>query len=177
MPAPQERTMIIIHKNGCKLQAGREPGKVGRGHTYQETFFQGKREGVRRYFESLKEQGFILALSGGRVAGFTSFREKHRPLLTRTWSGNLQHIRILESLGFKLLKTIKNHRGKGIDTLYFGRVPFSPPGLPLWPRLSSPGYLSQPLPPLQEPSSLPGLFPCHPLLWLLRGPSSFRGVR
>ena len=43
-----------------------------------------------------------------------------KSILTRTWTGNNSHIRILESLGFKEIKRIKDHRGKGIDTIYLG---------------------------------------------------------
>ena len=38
---------------------------------------------------------------------------------TRTWSTNFAHLRILEQFGFRLIKTLKDHRGKGIDTVYF----------------------------------------------------------
>jgi len=43
---------------------------------------------------------------------------------TRTWSGreaNTAHINLLESLNFKAVKTIENHRGPGIHTVYFAR--------------------------------------------------------
>lgn len=38
---------------------------------------------------------------------------------TRTWSLNKYHLIALEKLGFKVHRVIKDHRGKGIDTLYF----------------------------------------------------------
>ena len=38
---------------------------------------------------------------------------------TRTWSTNFAHIKILSKLGFEVLKTIKDDRGEGIDTVYF----------------------------------------------------------
>ncbi|WP_457601573.1 GNAT family N-acetyltransferase [Hydrogenivirga sp.] len=44
---------------------------------------------------------------------------RERKVLVRTWSGNFAHERLLKNLGFDLYKEIKNHRGKGIDTLYF----------------------------------------------------------
>lgn len=40
-------------------------------------------------------------------------------LSTRTWSTNFGHIKILEDVGFKEVKRLKDHRGEGIDTIYF----------------------------------------------------------
>ena len=40
-------------------------------------------------------------------------------LLTRTWSTNEIHIKLLKNLGFKLIKTVENQRGKGVDTVYY----------------------------------------------------------
>ena len=42
-----------------------------------------------------------------------------RAVLTRTWSTNNAHIRILDRFGFKTLCTLENDRGAGIDTVYF----------------------------------------------------------
>ena len=42
-----------------------------------------------------------------------------RSIFTRTWSTNFAHLKILEKFDFKLIKTIKNDRGNGIDTVYF----------------------------------------------------------
>ena len=42
-----------------------------------------------------------------------------RSIFTRTWSTNGAHLRILEKFDFKLIKTIPNDRGVGIDTVYF----------------------------------------------------------
>lgn len=42
-----------------------------------------------------------------------------RNIFTRTWSTNLSHLKILDNFGFTLIKTIKNDRGNGIDTVYF----------------------------------------------------------
>lgn len=39
---------------------------------------------------------------------------------TRTWSTNERHLRLLNELGFELLKRIENDRGNGIDTVYYG---------------------------------------------------------
>lgn len=40
-------------------------------------------------------------------------------ILTRTWSTNIAHIKILEQYGFTTHKVLIDHRGKGIDTVYF----------------------------------------------------------
>ena len=42
-------------------------------------------------------------------------------ITTRTWSLNKSHLHILEEMGFELLVTIKNDRGRGIDTVYYTR--------------------------------------------------------
>lgn len=39
-------------------------------------------------------------------------------VLLRTWSTNTAHLPLLHSLGFKLLLTVPNDRGLGVDTLY-----------------------------------------------------------
>lgn len=41
------------------------------------------------------------------------------PLATRTWNSNSAHLHILEKLGFELAATLKDDRGKGIDTVYY----------------------------------------------------------
>lgn len=47
---------------------------------------------------------------------------KGRNIVTRTWSTNTGHIRLLRELNFSLLETIANDRGNGIDTVYYGRM-------------------------------------------------------
>lgn len=42
-------------------------------------------------------------------------------VFTRTWSTNIAHIKILGKFGFKEIDRIKNHRGAGIDTVYFSK--------------------------------------------------------
>jgi ribosomal protein S18 acetylase RimI-like enzyme len=42
-------------------------------------------------------------------------------VVLRTWSTNVGHIGLLSSLGFKVMLTIPDDRGRGIHTLYFGR--------------------------------------------------------
>ena len=44
-----------------------------------------------------------------------------RGIYTRTWSTNTAHLRILDKLGFRLLCRLENHRGPGLDTVYYGR--------------------------------------------------------
>ncbi len=39
---------------------------------------------------------------------------------TRTWSQNTYHLLGLERQGFEAVKSLKDHRGPGIDTIYFG---------------------------------------------------------
>ena len=41
------------------------------------------------------------------------------PVFTRTWSTNGAHIRILDYFAFQRLAVLKDHRGAGIDTVYF----------------------------------------------------------
>ena len=43
-------------------------------------------------------------------------------IFTRTWSTNVAHIKILQKFGFDCIKTIKNDRGDGIDTVYFKKA-------------------------------------------------------
>ncbi len=51
------------------------------------------------------------------------FNEKfaNSHLFTRTWSTNLAHISILKKYGFDEIHRIKDDRGEGIDTVYFGK--------------------------------------------------------
>lgn len=41
------------------------------------------------------------------------------PIIVRTWSTNYKNRSILSNLGYGCIKTIKDDRGVGIDTLYF----------------------------------------------------------
>ena len=43
--------------------------------------------------------------------------------ITRTWSQNEKHLRLLNGLGFELVKTIPHHRGPGVHTLYYACNP------------------------------------------------------
>ena len=50
----------------------------------------------------------------------TLFRErKGKTYVTRTWSGNVAHLHLLENIGFQLTWKIENDRGPGIDTVYY----------------------------------------------------------
>ncbi|MBR2634968.1 MAG: GNAT family N-acetyltransferase [Clostridia bacterium] len=45
------------------------------------------------------------------------------PIYTRTWDGNIGHLKVLDRLGFSLLALLENDRGPGIHTVYYGRAP------------------------------------------------------
>lgn len=49
-------------------------------------------------------------------------RFQDRNIITRTWSTNVSHIGLLEKLGFQMIECIRNDRGPGIDTVYYGRI-------------------------------------------------------
>ena len=40
-------------------------------------------------------------------------------ICTRTWHTNFAHLRVLEKLGFSQIARLKDHRGPGMDTVYF----------------------------------------------------------
>ena len=42
-------------------------------------------------------------------------------VFTRTWSTNFAHIKILQGFDFETVTVLKDHRGEGIDTVYFKR--------------------------------------------------------
>ena len=44
-----------------------------------------------------------------------------RNIYTRTWHTNIPHLKVLEKLGFSLLVRLPNHRGPGMDTVYYCR--------------------------------------------------------
>jgi ribosomal protein S18 acetylase RimI-like enzyme len=41
-------------------------------------------------------------------------------VLLRTWSTNTHHLKLLDTLGFKLLLTVPDDRDPGVDTVYLG---------------------------------------------------------
>ncbi len=62
----------------------------------------------------------------GRGQGLTQkmydilFKEyENTNIFTRTWSTNGAHIKILSKFGFETIHVLKDHRGQGIDTVYF----------------------------------------------------------
>jgi ribosomal protein S18 acetylase RimI-like enzyme len=46
-------------------------------------------------------------------------RKGYKSVTIRTWSTNKLALNLYRKVGFKKIKTIKNDRGKGIDTIYF----------------------------------------------------------
>ena len=44
-----------------------------------------------------------------------------RPVCTRTWTTNVSHLHVLNKLGFSQIACLKDHRGPGLDTVYFWR--------------------------------------------------------
>lgn len=54
-----------------------------------------------------------------KLYGYLFDAYKPAPVFTRTWSTNAVHIRILDYFGFEQLKVLPDHRGPGIDTIYF----------------------------------------------------------
>ena len=38
---------------------------------------------------------------------------------TRTWHTNISHLKVLDRLGFSLLIRLPDHRGPGMDTVYY----------------------------------------------------------
>lgn len=46
-------------------------------------------------------------------------RLRKQPLMTRTWSTNDSHIRVLNKIRMREVKRIENGRGPGIDTVYY----------------------------------------------------------
>ena len=62
--------------------------------------------------EDYREQGVANAL-------YSMFEELATlPIIVRTWSTNYKHLSVLNSLGYDCIKTIKDDRGVGIDTIY-----------------------------------------------------------
>lgn len=60
----------------------------------------------------------------GLMSGFYEemiARFPDRSVCTRTWSTNSSHLHVLQKLGFSELARLKDHRGEGLDTVYFCR--------------------------------------------------------
>ena len=43
-------------------------------------------------------------------------------ITTRTWSSNYSHINLIKVRDYNLIITLKDHRGEGIDTVYFRKT-------------------------------------------------------
>ena len=97
---------------------------------------EGKPVGFVSYIENKTDDGFplpnlyistLVLQPETRGMGITKklyhhlFNELYpdRHIYTRTWSTNMAHIKILQGFGFEELKRIPNHRGQGIDTVYY----------------------------------------------------------
>lgn len=61
-------------------------------------------------------RGVTTALYGQLFARYSDVN-----IFTRTWSANAAHIKVLGKYGFTRIKTLKDHRGPGMDTVYFKR--------------------------------------------------------
>ncbi|GGG25406.1 GNAT family N-acetyltransferase [Paenibacillus abyssi] len=46
-------------------------------------------------------------------------KQENQPIMTRTWSTNDSHIRVLNKIGMQEIKRIKNGRGPELDTVYY----------------------------------------------------------
>ncbi len=46
-------------------------------------------------------------------------KQQDEPIMTRTWSTNESHIRILNRIGMREIKRIVDGRGAGLDTVYY----------------------------------------------------------
>ena len=42
-------------------------------------------------------------------------------IYTRTWHTNVPHLKVLDRLGFSLLVRLPDHRGPGLDTVYYSK--------------------------------------------------------
>ena len=102
--------------------------------------------GVKSYFDEVIKQHLMVVTENEKLLGFVSFKEnftndkisenelpdiyistlivlfdeyKDVNIFTRTWSLNTAHIKILKEFGFETFSVLENHRGEGIDTVYF----------------------------------------------------------
>ncbi|MBQ6542065.1 MAG: GNAT family N-acetyltransferase [Lachnospiraceae bacterium] len=48
-----------------------------------------------------------------------------KTIVLRTWSTNRGHLALLEQLGFRSYKVLKDDRGEGVDTIYFRHDPLT----------------------------------------------------
>ena len=68
--------------------------------------------------EKARNRGITTQLYGHLLSGQ---HHTDKFICTRTWSGNKEHLSLLNKLGFDLMRTIPNDRGDGIDTVYYRR--------------------------------------------------------
>lgn len=50
-------------------------------------------------------------------------RNPNRSLCTRTWHTNYAHLKVLQKFGFSEIARLPDHRGPGLDTVYYLRKP------------------------------------------------------
>lgn len=121
---------ILEYFEGMKQQrimVATEEGKLLAFVSFREDYTNdeiGERELPNIYLSTL------IVRPEGRGRGLTQkmygilFKEyEHMNIFTRTWSTNAAHIRILSKFEFETLHILKDHRGVGIDTIYFVKRP------------------------------------------------------
>ncbi len=60
--------------------------------------------------------------TGVAKALYRELLKTEKEVYVRTWNTNTEHIQLLQSLGFEEVERIKDHRGKGIDSVYLRKV-------------------------------------------------------
>jgi hypothetical protein len=73
-----------------------------------------------KYFETVADCGY--ARGKGLMKGFYQVMIDLFPncsIYTRTWHTNISHLKVLDKLGFSLLIRLPDHRGPGMDTVYY----------------------------------------------------------
>lgn len=61
-------------------------------------------------------QGLMKAFYEKMIALFPGYR-----IFTRTWHTNYAHLKVLQKLGFQQTHRLADHRGPGLDTVYYAR--------------------------------------------------------
>ncbi|MDU0330431.1 GNAT family N-acetyltransferase [Paenibacillus sp. 3LSP] len=69
--------------------------------------------------EAYRGQGMTTRLYGELEA---IAQQKNRPIMTRTWSTNHSHIRVLHKIGMREVQRIQDGRGPGLDTVYYRKA-------------------------------------------------------
>lgn len=115
--------ILSYYKSMCREQilAAISDGKVIGFVSFWENFEDGETPNI--YVSTLvvaqKQRGKGLALK--MYGNLFDVLYSDRAVYTRTWSTNAAHTGILSRLGFSEFKRIKDHRGIGIDTVYYER--------------------------------------------------------